>query len=85
MAILHSAPAGLLVAASCLQDAFNLGNAIGAYAGGIPFTFDLSIRLVTVIGAGLAVTGFVSLWINARKYEKAAMKAYFEITGMKEN
>ena len=45
VAILHTAPAGLLVAASCVQAAFNLGNAIGAYAGGIPFTFDFSIRL----------------------------------------
>ena len=82
VAILHTAPAGLLVAASCVQAAFNLGNAIGAYAGGIPFTFDLSIRLVTVIGAALALIGFVSLFVYARKYEKTAMKEYFDMTGM---
>jgi len=81
VAILHTAPAGLLVAASCVQAAFNLGNAIGAYAGGIPFTFGFSIRLVTVIGAVLAFVGFISLFIYAKKHEKTAMKEFFALTG----
>lgn len=79
VAILHTAPYGLLVAASSVQAAFNLGNALGAYAGGLPFTFDLSIRFVTVIGAVLAFLGFLALWLYARKYENDAMTLFFKM------
>ncbi len=79
VAILHTAPTGLLVAASSIQAAFNLGNALGAFGGGLPFTFELSIRYVTVIGALFALIGFVCLTLYSKKYEKKAMEEYKNI------
>lgn len=74
VSILRTAPGGLLLGAASVQAAFNLGNALGASAGGVPFTFDLSIRLVTAIGAALAFIGFGCLWLYAKKYEKEFSK-----------
>ena len=74
VSILRTSPGGLLLGAALVQAAFNLGNALGASAGGVPFTFDLSIRLVTAIGAVLAFIGFWCLLLYARKYEKEFSK-----------
>lgn len=69
VAILHVAPGGLLLGASMVQAAFNLGNAVGAYVGGIPFEFELHLSYVTIFGAILAAIGAWSLFIYFRKHE----------------
>lgn len=69
VSILRVAPGGLLLGASMVQAAFNLGNAIGAYVGGIPFDFGMSIRWVTGFGAMLAVLGTISLYIYYKRHE----------------
>ena len=69
VAILHVSPGGLLLGASMVQAAFNLGNAIGAYVGGVPFTLGMSINYVTILGAILAAVGAFSLYIYSRKHE----------------
>lgn len=69
VSILRVAPGGLLLGASMVQAAFNLGNAMGAYAGGIPFQYNLNISFVTLIGAALAVLGAISLYIYFTKHE----------------
>lgn len=70
VSILRTSPGGLLLGAAMVQAAFNLGNALGAFAGGLPFTFGWSIRFVPVIGAAIAVLGFVCLFVYARRHEK---------------
>lgn len=62
VSILRVSPQGMMLATAMIQIAFNLGNALGAVAGGIPFRLELSIRLITVIGAFIAATGAVLLW-----------------------
>ena len=69
VSILRVAPGGLLLGASMVQAAFNLGNAIGAYVGGIPFDLSLNIRWVTGFGAMLAVLGMISLYIYYKRHE----------------
>ena len=69
VSILRVAPGGLLLGASMVQAAFNLGNAMGAYVGGIPFDLSLNIRWVTGFGAMLAVLGTISLYIYYKRHE----------------
>lgn len=69
VSILRVSPGGLLLGASMVQAAFNLGNAIGAYVGGIPFDLSLNIRWVTGFGAMLAVLGTISLYIYYKRHE----------------
>lgn len=66
VSILRCAPGGLLLGASLVQAAFNLGNAIGAYVGGLPFTFNWNLAFITLSGAVLALCGFICLWVYYR-------------------
>ena len=69
VSILRVAPGGLLLGASMVQAAFNLGNAIGAYVGGIPFDYHMHMSFVTIFGAILAAIGAWALWVYFRKHE----------------
>ena len=69
VSILRVAPGGLLLGASMVQAAFNLGNAIGAYVGGIPFSMGMDISFVTIFGAILAFIGAISLLLYYKKHE----------------
>ena len=70
VAILRCAPGGLLLGAAMIQAAFNLGNALGAVSGGIPFRFELPLNLTGVIGAFLACFGALALFFFTRNHEK---------------
>ena len=52
-----------------VQAAFNLGNAMGAYVGGVPFDYDMSIAYVTIFGAVLAAIGAYALFLYYTKHE----------------
>lgn len=69
VAILRVSPGGMLLGASMIQAAFNLGNALGAGVGGLPFTFGMPIQFVTVFGAILVVGGVFLLYKYAFKHE----------------
>jgi DHA1 family arabinose polymer transporter-like MFS transporter len=49
--------------------AFNLGNAIGAYIGGLPLQAGLGYQYPALIGAPLALVGFILLTLFYKKYE----------------
>lgn len=70
VSILRVSPGGLLLGASMIQAAFNLGNALGASVGGIPFTLDLPISAVPAFGAVLVVIGVYFLYLYVFKHEK---------------
>lgn len=69
VSIIHFAKGGELLGAACAQVAFNLGNAVGAYLGGLPLEADLSYRYPALIGAPLALIGFILLTLFYKKYE----------------
>lgn len=69
ISIIHFAKGGELLGAACVQVAFNLGNAIGAFLGGLPLEAGLDYRYPALIGAPLALVGFVLLTLFYKKYE----------------
>ena len=69
ISIIHFAKGGELLGAACIQVAFNMGNAIGAYIGGLPLEAGLSYRYPARIGAPLALVGFARLTLFYKKYE----------------
>lgn len=69
VSILRTAPGGMLLGASMIQAAFNLGNALGAYVGGIPLSLSISMSYIMFSGALLAAIGALSMYLYYRRYE----------------
>lgn len=63
--IKHSA-GGEMLGGACVQMAFNLGNAVGAFAGGLPIAAGLSPRHAALVGVPLCAAGFVCFLLLAR-------------------
>lgn len=68
--ILKHAPGGEMLGGACVQMAFNLGNALGAFLGGLPISLGLSPRYSALPGIPLALIGFVCLLMLYRKHER---------------
>ena len=45
--------------AACVQIAFNLGNAVGAYAGGLPIDAGLGYRYPALVGVFVVALGWI--------------------------
>ena len=54
-----------------VQVAFNLGNAVGAYCGGLPITYGLPYNYPALVGAGFVVIGVISTATFCKKYQTA--------------
>ena len=52
------------------QVAFNLGNALGAYCGGLPLEMGLGYTYPALIGAPITFGGFLALYLFHRRYEQ---------------
>ena len=61
--ILKQAYGGKMMAAAFIQIAFNLGNAVGAYVGGLPIEAGMGYRVPPLIGAAIMCFGVLSLWL----------------------
>lgn len=61
---------GELLGAASVQVAFNLGNAIGAYCGGLPLEAGLGYQYTALIGSGFAFVGFLLLFTFSRRFER---------------
>ena len=70
--ILKHAPGGELLGGASIQVAFNMGNAIGAFCGGLPIAAGLPPRYAALVGVPFIVLGLVSFIIFCRKYERKA-------------
>lgn len=58
---------GEMLGAACVQVAFNLGNAIGAYAGGL--AVNEGYRYPALTGVPFALIGFTLFLIFYKKYQ----------------
>ena len=58
--LLKNAPGGEMLAGAMIQVAFNIGNAVGAYLGGIPINKGYSCEYSALPGIVLCITGFLS-------------------------
>lgn len=60
--LLENSKGGEMLGGACIQVAFNIGNAVGAYFGGIPIARNLSENYAALPGVGLAFIGFLSFF-----------------------
>ena len=65
--IIRVAKGGEMLGAACVQVAFNLGNAIGAYAGGL--AVSSGYRYPALTGVPFALIGFILFLIFYKKYQ----------------
>ena len=56
-----------MLGGACVQMAFNLGNAVGAYAGGLVVTHDY--RYTALVGIPFALIGFILAFIFYKQYQ----------------
>lgn len=57
--ILKNSPGGEMMGGAMIQLAFNFGNAVGAYCGGIPIDKGLGVRYSAIVGAAFVAIGFL--------------------------
>ena len=65
--IIRVAPGGEMLGGACVQMAFNLGNAVGAFAGGLVVTHDY--RYTALVGIPFALIGFILAFIFYKRYQ----------------
>ncbi len=65
--IIRVAPGGEMLGGACVQMAFNLGNAVGAYTGGLVVTHDY--RYTALVGIPFALIGFILAFIFYKRYQ----------------
>lgn len=68
--ILRFSEGGQLMAGAMVQIAFNLGNALGSWCGGLPIEAGLSYRHPALVGCVFVVLGIICYTIFCRKFEK---------------
>ena len=66
--LIEHSEGGELLGAASAQVAFNLGNALGAYMGGLPITAGLPYNYTALTGTFFALAGFILLFIFVKKY-----------------
>ena len=70
--ILRHAPGGEMLGGACVQMAFNLGNALGAFVGGLPISFGCTPRYTALAGIPFCLLGFECsnffVWIKKTRY-----------------
>lgn len=68
--LIENSPGGEILGAAASQMAFNIGNALGAFLGGIPAEMGFGYQYTTVPGTILAFIGFILIMIFRKKYAK---------------
>jgi DHA1 family arabinose polymer transporter-like MFS transporter len=64
-----------ILGASATQSAFNIGNALGAFLGGLPIAAGFGYRSPELVGVAMAITGAGFAWLLLkRKKSKTALK-----------
>ena len=67
--ILKYAPGGELLGGASIQIAFNIGNALGAFCGGLPIAYGLTPRYAALVGVPFVIAGLLSIIVFSKKYE----------------
>lgn len=67
--LIRYSPGGEMLGAASVQVAFNLGNAIGAYCGGLPLQAGMGYQYPALFGTFFTLIGFLLLLTFSRKYE----------------
>lgn len=67
--IINHAPGGEMMGGAMIQIAFNLGNALGAYFGGLPIDSGAGVRYSALIGAAFILIGLFIAVLLLRRLE----------------
>lgn len=62
MLMINTARGSEMLAAAVSQASFNIGNALGAFFGGLPLVFGYGYTSTQLVGAGMAFFGAVLAW-----------------------
>lgn len=73
--ILRFSEGGQLMAGAMVQIAFNLGNALGSWCGGLPIEAGLSYRHPALVGCVFVVLGIICYTIFCWKFERRDLNA----------
>lgn len=75
--LIEYSPGGELMGGAMVQVAFNLGNALGAMAGGIPLDAGMSARWTAIVGCGMAAVSAVVMIIFRRRISNKSSNKSF--------
>ena len=64
--LLQNSRGSEMMGAACVQIAFNLGNALGAYAGGLPIDAGMGYRYPALVGVFVVMLGLVCVSVYVR-------------------
>lgn|SRR5690606_19623115 len=63
MLMINNAKGSEMLAAATSQAAFNIGNALGAFLGGLPLVFGFGYTSTQLVGASMAFIGAIIAWV----------------------
>lgn len=69
--MIRTANNAAMMGAAVMQAAFNVANSLGAYLGGLPLSAGLGYNYPAMVGAAMALMGFVLCIIFMLKYKSA--------------
>ena len=72
--ILKHAPGGEMLGGACIQMAFNMGNALGAFLGGLPIACGYADRYAALVGAPMALGSALLMMVFYIRYERGKQK-----------
>lgn len=71
MLMINTAVGAEIIASAAIQAAFNIGNALGAFLGGLPLVAGFSYASPNLVGVGMALTGVLLVFIFIQNRKKA--------------
>lgn len=73
MLMINTAVGAEMIASAAIQAAFNIGNALGAFLGGLPLVAGFSFASPNLVGTAMALSGVVLVFIFIQ-YRKKVVK-----------
>lgn len=73
--LLQNSRGSEMMGAACVQIAFNLGNALGAYAGGLPIDAGMGYRYPALVGVFVVMLGLVCVSVYVRREKMMGRQA----------
>jgi len=70
MLMINTAVGAEMIASAAIQAAFNIGNALGAFLGGLPLIAGFSYASPNLVGVGMALSGVILVFIFIQNRKK---------------
>lgn len=70
MLMIRTAKGSEMIASASLQGSFNIGNALGAFLGGLPLAAGFSYSSPNLIGVGMSIIGMIITFILMKLHQK---------------